>query len=464
MVQRTDPAVWFRRHARTMTPQELFLDPYKQGFYNVRDGIRGRKVVSVEEVDYTITRPIDMKERAMRIGVGVILLIPIINTVAMVFLKILHSVFLYTKLDLPARPPSPLDPVVKTLRINEANLSLAPKPVSLEKYQEILQNAAPEVECSELLQQFDEIFAEVDDSPSFCEDQGLILTKEETRNRIESFIRFAEHGRTGNRGYDVAPHVKMFLQLVVLELRKPHELDRKREALRELARAAGHCDPRKYEEVKKAYLKLSTQQTEVDNGAELKQVLLTCVQMAKEDLFTNYYSLSREPAMLLHKIQKLVGAQLGLDCDPINLADPHMHMGYGISPETPEVRHMFSHEFLEIFYRIYTPRNLIPIVRQYLNGRIAGSNEGAFTTQLSLYISQEIKKYRDQGRLTDAEVDALPDPYQYDMDCDDKSKRYHLTDLGVKFLLVHFGILTDTVRDGHLARVSQQEIGAQAVV
>lgn len=77
---------------------DLFIEPFNQGFYNIRDAVQGTKVSSVAQ--NTLDNPAPERELTLseRVGaavVGILLIIPIVNAVVMAILKGIKSDLLY---------------------------------------------------------------------------------------------------------------------------------------------------------------------------------------------------------------------------------------------------------------------------------------------------------------------------------------------------------------------------------
>ena len=353
----------------------------------------------------------------------------------------------------PTVPPIPIleipPAILTSVAINEDAVVLAPRPFDPTTLRHIAREANPRIAQEEILDLFDGIFADIPDGEVIDNDQGIPITKANARERIKTgYLNYIQtHGNQGGVGYNplVAKSMDLYLKGVIYELRKDeHSLEKKQEALKNLAQAASHCPPRRHEEAKKVYLVLSSQMETLD------QIILGYVQQAKEALFRNYYSLSNEPVMTLNYIRRIVGVELGLDVDPINLEDIHIGMNNAISPENRNNKHTTRKEFVATFTRIYTPENLIKLTLHSINLRIA--SDAGFARDLSRFIHNEISHHVQTGNLGDPELAALPLPYQFPYD--KPGKGYHLTTYGIRFLLVHFKLLNSRTPNGHLVRIA----------
>jgi hypothetical protein len=77
---------------------DLFIEPFNQGFYNIRDAVLGTKVSSVAQNTLDNPAPerdLTLSERVGAAVVGILLIIPIVNAVVMAILKGIKSDLLY---------------------------------------------------------------------------------------------------------------------------------------------------------------------------------------------------------------------------------------------------------------------------------------------------------------------------------------------------------------------------------
>ncbi|MBS0654031.1 MAG: hypothetical protein JSR39_10970 [Verrucomicrobia bacterium] len=91
---------------------DLLIEPFNQGYYNLRDAFQGTKIDSVAHNILDPNAPqrdLSLSERVSCAVIGILLIIPIVNTVAMAILKSVKSDLLYpTKLsDIEAMPLAP---------------------------------------------------------------------------------------------------------------------------------------------------------------------------------------------------------------------------------------------------------------------------------------------------------------------------------------------------------------------
>lgn len=329
-----------------------------------------------------------------------------------------------------------------SVAINQNSLSQTPLPFDPTNIQYIADNAQPPIQTDEIIGYLQQLFAQSGAQTVLCNDdaaQPITLADAGARIRV-GYLAYIEEFLYNRDLYQklVAESMRLYVIAIIHALRNPElAVEEKQEALKSLARAAMHCAPRRHEELCKVYLSLS-HQTET-----LEQILLQMIQTIKERLILNYYSLSREPVMTLNYIRAQVGATLGLDCHPIHLKDPFINMADARSPDNPIDKHTTPRQFLRVFRRIYTPANLLALMKEALNQRIA--QNGDFATMVSQFIDNAVVRLQEAGELTIAEVEKLPEPYQVPLFAQDGTinevNPYHLTDEGVLFLLVHFGHL-----------------------
>lgn len=314
--------------------------------------------------------------------------------------------------------------VLANLSINKGALARTPALFDPSMILQVARDASPPIEAREILAQFDRIFAGAGRNTILChDDRNAPITV--AGARVAILTDYVTLHPLNEYEASVAANIRLFLVGIVSELRKPDvPQEKKQTALIDLVLSARHCFPRRYEQALKTYRTLSNQ------VETLEQIVLQLLQQVKEDLFREYYSLSLEPVMTLNFIRKLVGRELGLDCDPIHLNDPHMSAHNDArSPQNPGFKHMTASQFRRVFFHIYNPESVLRIMRQRLNDKIANNND--FCREITQYISDAVPA--DQKG-------ALPAPYQFDYD---HATPYQLTDDGIRFLLVHFGILNE---------------------
>lgn len=312
--------------------------------------------------------------------------------------------------------------IVARMSVNPDALARTPTPFDPLIILHIAKEAKPPIHPGEILRQFDSLFADQRGAAILCrDDNNSPIAVADARAVIEwQYLRPVISKEYDHR---VAGNILVLLSGIIFELRKPDiPKEEKQTALIELARSGGHCLTRRYQQTLKIYRTLSNQ------VETLEEIVLQLLQQVKEDLFREYYSLSGEPATTLNYIKKEVGAELGLDCNPIHLSDPHMDLHDARSPQNPRSKHTTAREFREVFRRIYTPANVLRIMRERLNERIARNND--FCREVSHFIHDAVPP--DQR-------DRLPAPYQFDLD---HATPYQLTDEGICFLMSHFQILT----------------------
>lgn len=352
-------------------------------------------------------------------------------------------------------PPS----VYEGFTVNQDKLREAPEQIDPANIEHLARNATPPIVIGELLVQFDRICDSfgvgVDDV--LYQDEGREITRRNARISLrDNYIGFVQehlnnHG-SGNYDQMVAQEIDIALKGIIFGLRAPQDgsteteeiLAKKRTSIEKLCSAAEHCRPRRHTEAFQVYRVLSNQMETTE------QIILQYIQETKENLFLNFYSLSTQPGHTLNYIRREVGEQLGLNRSRVNLEDPYIDMGgrSALSPDNPRSPHQVANQFLEVFNRIYNPSNVLFNMKNFLNQRIA--SDEAFMSEISQFIQSEILIHQQAGRLTEYDNEDLPMPYQNDLDHPDAA--FHLTDLGVRFLLVHFGHLNSTVPNGHLVR------------
>lgn len=78
---------------------DAFLQPYPQGCYNMRDAVLGSRIEQIAEdalhTPTTLAVDLNLEERISAFVLGVILLVPVINTVALIILRSANSAFYY---------------------------------------------------------------------------------------------------------------------------------------------------------------------------------------------------------------------------------------------------------------------------------------------------------------------------------------------------------------------------------
>ncbi len=331
----------------------------------------------------------------------------------------------------------------RDLSVNAALINDSPHPLDPLLIQRMAVEANPPILIDELLTHITRVYAGVNPFATLFTDRGRPINRVTVIRFIRDlYVQFVRDRTDGAEGtpYErsVAAEIDLFLKGIIFELRNPGiPIEKKREAIRSLFSASEECPPRKHSEALRVYRVLSNQ------IETLEEILKQYIQMTKEDLFLNYYSLSDQSAHTLNYIRREVGAQLGLDINPINLQDTYIDIADARSPEHPYRIDTTAAQFVDVFNRIYVPSNILTNMRTVLNERIA--TDADFARMVSQFIHDEIRRHQAAGDVNQADLDMLPLPYQSD-------STYHLTAAGVKFLLVHFGILNTTARNGHLIR------------
>lgn len=237
--------------------------------------------------------------------------------------------------------------------------------------------------------------------------------------------------------------IHLFLRGIILELKKNTiSDDKKKEELELLALSTvgAHCLPRRHEETQARYLALRDKPETIDNR------LLEYIQQTKEQLFLNYYSLSKEPVQTLNYIRLKVGQFLGLNTNKFNLGDQYINLNDARSPENYYSKHTTESEFLKTADKIFTTENFISNLKMILNGKLEKNKE--LREELTAYISGQLEEYRRQGKLTINEAD--PDPYFEKMDA--KGYGSEFNDTGIRFLLTENKFLLSKKPNGHLVR------------
>ncbi|MEI8301024.1 MAG: hypothetical protein WCG10_05380 [Chlamydiota bacterium] len=372
-----------------------------------------------------------------------------IGTLALLTLGI-SCVYAYKSSPAVQRPSLPV--IQTSLGISEQSLNRQPKNVDIGELIYLANQVDPPIQIQEVLHRFDEVF--IGRSPfeilhiDAMGAQIRDITVQMASQRIQSgYIGFITQYKNDRQNYNgkVAEAMEGLLKGIIFELRKPElSIEMKKEALISLSKAADHCAPRRYEEILKVYKTLSSQMETVD------QIVLEVNRQIKEDLFVNYYSLSREPVMTLNYIRKTVGAQIGLDINLLNLSDIHIQLNDARSPDNKVHLHKQPAEFLNVFKKIYTPNRLIELMTNYLNNK-----DREIQNQISQFISneveEEIERHLKAGRFTKDQADTLSANIQTTfMDLVHNPDQL-MTPMGVKYLLLHFGILTDS-KPAHIGR------------
>lgn len=349
--------------------------------------------------------------------------------------------------------------VYQGLTVNAAKLAEAPQRLDPAVIQHIADNANPRIQIDELLTQFDRIcdLVGVANGQVLYQDQGMEITREAARRSLENnYLGLVRTNINSGTAYyrNIAADVDIALKGIIFGLRLPADgspetpdiIAKKKTALENLCSASEHCVPRRHTEAFKVYRVLSNQMETLD------EIVKQYIQETKEDLFINYYSLSNQSGHTLNFIRRAVGAEFGLDRSDSNLQDPYIEMGgnNARSPENRHAPHTQPEQFRAVFGRIYTPANILFNMKNFLNGRIA--SDAGFARDISQFIAQEIQNHEHAGRLVAADTADIPMPYQNDYDHPDAP--YHLTDAGIKFLMVHFGHLNSATPNGHLVRAA----------
>lgn len=469
---------------------------------NIRNGIKGERNIPGDLTGQV--EKISLHQRISSLAVGLLLIIPLINTVALILLKKIGSQFisgatqgqgnlsftgpiqyqpnqpnanrqnqLNPDQQRPAapvnqtpvrlnpdqqRPAVPVnqafvrllsdnDPLVLNLRVNPAKLNVAPEIFDLSTVSAVVLGANPPINSSELLYtHFAAAFDHLQPDAILYHDQGNPITVTKARNAIRKKLIDFEDAQFYRSNYarTLKGEFDTLLKGIIHEFRNEQvPIEKKRQGFIDLASAAEHCAPRRHNALVKVYREVVNQMETVEN------IVLEYNQMAKEKMFDEYYSLSKEAAQTLNFIRRELD-DVGLDRRPINFQDPFIDaFNDARSEENPDVKHTTKAQFRAVFDKIYTPARLIYHVRKLLNKRIAENNE--FCRNISAFMNNEIGEHFARGDITDREVNHLPKPYQNGLD---EPFPYHFTDAGIKFLLVHFGILNSQVPNDHLVRVT----------
>ena len=346
----------------------------------------------------------------------------------------------------------PIRPVIQTsLGVNKQSLNRQPRNIDISELIHLANQVDPPIQIQEVMDRFDEVFIDAVSAEILHTDamgaQIRDITVQMAKDRIRSgYIGFiTQYANNSTYNGKLAETMEGLLKGVIFELRKPGlSIENKKEALISLSKASDHCPPRRYEEILKVYKTLSSQMETVD------QILLEVNRQIKEDLFVNYYSLSKEPVMTLNYIRKTVGAQIGLDINPLNLADIFIRANDARSPDNKLKKHIQPAEFLNVFDKIYTPEQVIALMTDYLNKK-----DREIQNQIVMYIhnevEEEIERHLKAGRFTKDQADTLSANIQTTfMDLVHNPDQL-MTPMGVKYLLLHFGILTDS-KPAHIGR------------
>ncbi|MBS0649694.1 MAG: hypothetical protein JSR93_00885, partial [Verrucomicrobia bacterium] len=348
--------------------------------------------------------------------------------------------------------------VYQGLTVNPAKIAETPARLDPALIQHIANTATPPIQIGELLTQFDRICdlvgVGVDDV--LYQDQGTEITRANARRSLETnYLQMVrDNAASGTQYYrNIAADIDIALKGIIFGLRVPADgspetpdiIAKKRMAIENLCSASEHCVPRRHTEAFKVYRVLSNQMETLD------EIIKQYIQETKEDLFINYYSLSTQSGHTLNFIRRAVGNEFGLDTSQTNLQDPYIEMG-GNNARSPENRfqaHTQPDQFRNVFQRIYTPANILFNMKNFLNGRIA--SDAGFARDISQFIDNEIGAHETAGRLTAADTADMPMPYQNDYS---DANPFHLTDAGIKFLMVHFQHLNSATPNGHLVRAA----------
>lgn len=447
--------------------RSLCVQPYNQGWINIRNSFKGERDIP-GDLNGRVEK-ISLIQRVSSIAVGFLLLIPIINTIALIVLKNIGSQFVGGVNQIvinpqnrrgpnqqrPAAPPNQApvrllpdnDPLVQNLRVNPFMLNVAPEIFDLSLVSNVVRGVIPPIESSELLDtHFRAVFADLQPDAILYQDQGDAISVDGARNAIQEKLIDFDDARWYKPEYAqiLKGEFDILLKCIVFELRNEQvPPEKKRKALIDLASAAEHCAPRRSNALIKVYRELANQMETVLN------VILEYNQMAKENMFDDYYSLSNEPIQTLNYIRRELD-DVGLDRRPINFMDPYIdRYNDARSVGNPDVKHTTKAQFRAVFDKIYTPARLIYHVRKLINKRIAGNND--FCLNISAFLHAQMGEHFANGDITEREVNLLPKPYQNDVD---EPYPYHFTDAGIKFLLVHFRILNSEVPNDHLVRAA----------
>ena len=358
--------------------------------------------------------------------------------------------------------------VYQGLTVDRSKLAEAPVPFDPGVIQYTAQNIQPPVQNEEILTQFDEICraSGVAEDAILYQDQGRPITRAGARQSLQDhYVNFVRYNlieevermvsSDSYREYDrlAATDINVILKGIIIELRNTAvPLDKKRLAIENLCSSARHCPPRRHTESMHIYRTLSNQPEGV------QQIVQQYIQLIKETLFVNHYSVSNEPVMTLNYIRKTVGQQLGLDMNPVNLQDIYMSMHDARSPQNRDRPHTTEREFVGVFHQIYTPQNILFHMKNFINGRCVGDPEWS-NGDLGAFIYMELQELEKKGILTAEEVDNSVNNQVY---LEIKDGKTTITDAGVKFLLVHFGILSSEVPNGHIVRAAPAAPAAAA--
>lgn len=432
----------------------IIKDPFLYGAKAFQQGWSGKRVsLSGRVTDLTNAR------RAKALFVGFWLSVPIINMLVYGILKMLRSQFV-AEYSLPVHfrlweqvkeeelpfdemepskpslvPPNPHLP--QEVGIHWGAVSKTPSPIDYRKLRKELNAANPRVLPGDLTRvAFPKYFKCFRLGDTICCDDPIQhnryestkqpITKQAAIRRLNDYlINFlSEDPREG----EIFAQIRLLLKGVVLALRRDHfDGPYIRRTLRDLVRGAGHCIPRRLEEVERCYKRvMALPQT-------LEQVVLEEIQGTKEEMFTDWFP-SLHAVQMLNSIRRTVGIEFGLNTDPVHLEDPHLEM-------IAEISHS---DLSTAFREFYTPANLILRMRPRLNDRISSIyvRNAAFD-----YLRNRINEAVAERILTIGDLEAFPKPY-----FDDEVR---LTDAGVRFFLTDFGFLVPREANNHFIRVRE---------
>lgn len=234
--------------------------------------------------------------------------------------------------------------VVQDLAINPKMVAVAPP--SVETLAKLLKiNDVSKVKIEDMITQFDAIFSvngaalqkEIDD---FWAKKNLELgrlyspyqlrraaEKEiapkvnllNTRIHIGEYVAFVRNRGGRDRAY--TDQLELVAKNISVQLGKPDvPLHKKQTALLELADAIQRCKPRILEESKRQFLSL------IGHLLTINDKFLLWAQLLKDNIIIQNFQ--GDQFHVLNRARKMVGKDWGLDCDPTNLADPHI-VGYG---------------------------------------------------------------------------------------------------------------------------------------
>lgn len=423
-----------------------FKEPFQQGWHNVYDGVSGTRAYRLTNTQFytgPITENLSLFGRVNMIVIGIILLVPLVNFVALAFFKAIRCSYIEKPVSLPPLPPD-TDPLTYSLRINVETLSRTPKPLDLAKLAQNVRDANPPPRMEEMFDHIKKLAAKRGERTN----SSTTLSFTNSFSNWNYYVLKHDPNRLNRNMQHRYAAMKLLFQNIILLFRVETIPDeRKWNIVEKLSEAISHCEPRQYEELLESYRILTNQEETPE------EVLLEGEQLLKEILFKNYYTRSREPVMTMNFIRKQTGTILGLDCNEVNLSDPYMGLNDALSNNNRHEKHKMPSEFIQVFSHIYLPRTVVPWMKEYLNSRI--DSRPQLGNDIAKEIDAAINDCQTKGILTETEVNALPEPYQkYSKTADNKYRSY-VTDLGVKFLMVYYRRFVDLVPNGHLVRAPQ---------